>query len=149
MNQEIHKASKCFELYLDDKPIAFGSIVHQPCQIQNLKRLSRVVVLPDFQGIGIGYAICQFLAKMCAEKGIILDIATSAKNFICKLSKEKDWKLLNWGVQTAPNVLVKNPVRNRKLASFRFIGTKVMPRYSKHLHAKNTLRVFKKKHKVK
>ena len=130
-------------------PVAFDAVLHQPNRIQNLKRGSRLVVLPDYQGIGIGYALSSFIAKYYADKGFIFDVVTSAKNLIYKLNKSSDWKLMNWGVQTSPNVLCPNGVRNRKIASFRYVGVKVLPKYSKYLTQKKTMRVAKRRHKTK
>ena len=115
------KHCQCFEAYLDGKPVAFRAVLHQPNKIVNLKRGSRIVVLPDYQGIGIGYALQTYIAKYYSARGYTFHTVTSAKNFICKLNKSKDWKLLRWGTQTRDPL---NPriVKDRKTATFMYVG---------------------------
>ena len=58
-----------------------------------------MVVLPDYQGIGIGYALSSFIAQHYGRQGYVFDIVTSAKNFIYKLNKSSDWRLVKYGVR--------------------------------------------------
>jgi len=58
LTEDLNKAAKCFVALFNDKPIAFMAILPFPSGvIQNGYRISRVVVLPDFQGLGIGFKI--------------------------------------------------------------------------------------------
>lgn len=90
-----------------------------------MKRGSRLVVLPDYQGIGIGYAFTTYIAKYLGERGYVFHAVTSAKNFISKLGKSSDWKLKGWGArndtdrQRGKHV---QPIKDRKLATFVYVG---------------------------
>lgn len=93
MNSDLSTACRCFGVYDDEKIIAFMGVLHQPHGVnKNLKRVSRLVVLPDYQGIGIGYKFLNVVAAYYAKQGYNFSIVTSAKNFIMKLSKSEKWE---------------------------------------------------------
>jgi GNAT superfamily N-acetyltransferase len=46
-----------------DRPVAFMAVVHTHVK-RNHYRVSRLVVLPDFQGIGIGKRFLNFIAEL-------------------------------------------------------------------------------------
>jgi len=122
MSSSLNRVAECFEAYLDGKPVAFRAVLHHPCQITNMKRGSRIVVLPDYQGIGIGYALQTYIAQYYAKRGYVFHTVTSAKNFIYKLNKSKDWKLLYWGTQSTDEGKHHKTVRDRKVATFEYVG---------------------------
>ena len=92
-----HKLPSCTDIFLllDSKEnkigfIAFKTLPHK----KSIKQVARLVILPDYQGIGLGNI---FLTKTCAiikrkyPKHIIC-IATSLKLFIKSLQKNKNFK---------------------------------------------------------
>lgn len=75
-------------MYDGDNIIAFMGVLHQPHGInKKIKRVSRLVVLPDYQGIGIGYRFLNLIADYYTRQGYDFTIVTSAKNLITKLAK--------------------------------------------------------------
>lgn len=69
-------------------------VLHQPHgRNLKLKRVSRLVVLPDYQGIGIGFKFLNIIAALYSAKGFDFSIVTSAKNLICKLAASDQWKM--------------------------------------------------------
>lgn len=72
--------------------------MHQPHgENAKIKRVSRLVVLPDYQGIGLGKKLLEFVAKIYKTKGFDFSIKTSAKNLIETLRKSNDWMLVSYG----------------------------------------------------
>jgi GNAT superfamily N-acetyltransferase len=73
-------------------------VLHQPHGINTkIKRVSRLVVLPDYQGVGIGYKFLNVIAKLYTSQGFDFTIVTSAKNLIMKLSKSPQWAMYRLG----------------------------------------------------
>ena len=73
-------------------------VLHQPHSMNaKLKRASRLVVLPDYQGIGIGGKFLDIIAQYYTKQGFDFTIVTSAKNLIMKLSKSDDWSMYRLG----------------------------------------------------
>ena len=81
-------------MYDDNNIIGFIAILHQPHPINTkLKRVSRLVILPDYQGIGLGTKLLNAIAKIYIKKGYDFSIITTAKNLISALRKSDKWCL--------------------------------------------------------
>lgn len=95
MNTDLSSACRCFGIYDGETIVGFMGVLHQPHGVnKKIKRVSRLVILPDYQGIGIGYKFLCSVAKMYAKQGYTFSIVTSAKNLIVKLSKSQNWKMI-------------------------------------------------------
>lgn len=115
----------CFGLYDRDDIIAFCAVLHQPHgKIKNLKRCSRLVVLPDYQGIGLGTRFLTQIADYYNSMHYEFSIVTSAKNMILALKKSKQWKMIRYSVsrcssnKSAIDYKRKTLRNNCKTASF-------------------------------
>lgn len=97
LSQDLNKAAKCFVILLNDKPIGFMAILPFPHgNIQNGYRISRVVVLPDFQGLGIGFKIINYFAELYKADNKTMYIKTSNPALFGAMKKNTDkWKLTN------------------------------------------------------
>lgn len=68
------------------------AILHQPHSInKKIKRVSRLVILPDYQGIGLGTKFLDKMAIYYTNKNFDFSIVTSAKNLINALRKKENW----------------------------------------------------------
>ena len=54
---------RCYVAKYLNRPVAFMAVVHTHMK-RNYYRVSRLVVLPDFQGIGIGKRFLNFIAEL-------------------------------------------------------------------------------------
>lgn len=87
-----HRAARCFLGIVNDQPVAFASIM--PCPgLAGASRISRIVVLPDWQGVGIGRAFCRALGELYAEQGRRLHLRTGHAMMIRALSGDPCWQL--------------------------------------------------------
>lgn len=93
----MNHAAKCFELFEGDTPVAFLGVLHQPTrQRLPLKRVTRLVVLPDYQGIGIGRAFLDAIADLYMQEGFMFEIKTSARNLISSLRNDPAWRTASY-----------------------------------------------------
>lgn len=70
LTANIHKAARCFVATWRGTPVAFTSFIHFPHpSIVGAKREHRTVVLPDYQGVGIGNAISEWLGSHVKTNG--------------------------------------------------------------------------------
>lgn len=114
-----NNAANVFVCMINDEIAGFISVLPQPCRVKFLKRVHRLVVLPDYQGIGIGY-------KLLSEVGLIyitdkwrFIINTTAPSLINSLKKSKDWNCHHYG-RTTPDKMIKSTKGVRMTASFEF-----------------------------
>lgn len=102
-------------------------VLHQPHGVnKKIKRVSRMVILPDYQGIGLGYKFLNAIAKYYTSQGFTFSIVTSAKNLITKLYNSPDWVMIRIGVNKCSSSksaidFNRASIRDRcKTASFKY-----------------------------
>ena len=121
LNTEIADCCVCYGLYDEENIIGFIAIIHQPHPInKKLKRVSRLVILPDYQGIGLGTKFLNEIAKLYINQGYDFSIVTSAKNLINALRKNDKWILSAYKKTKKPKT--GNIELNRKLRDNVYTG---------------------------
>lgn len=129
MNTDLSTSAKCYGLYDEDKIIGFMGVLHQPHpKNKKIKRVTRLVVLPDYQGIGLGTKFLDSIANIYSNYGYDFEIVTSAKNLIYSLNRNHNWQLVRIGINRMPTTgsidRGRKTIRNKcKTASF-FYKTK-------------------------
>jgi len=63
LNGSLPSTARCYNAVHQGKPIAFIAIVHIHMKT-NYYSVSRLVVLPDYQGIGVGKRLLNFIAEL-------------------------------------------------------------------------------------
>lgn len=61
------------------------------------KRIHRLVVLPDYQGIGIGTKFIKEVAKIVNAKGYEVNLTTTTPALVGALRKDNEWLLARYG----------------------------------------------------
>ena len=127
MNGELSSSAVCYGLYDEEKIVGFMGILHQPHSVtKNIKRVSRIVILPDYQGCGLGYKFLCIVAEHYKKMGYEFSIVTSAKNFIEKLKNSDRWIMIRYSVNCCSSEkssidFKRKSMRNKcKTASFFF-----------------------------
>lgn len=95
MNSDHNDAAMCYVLFINDVPVCFNSILHYPHKnVKNLKRLHRVVTLPDYQGIGFAHVLMGTLGAAHKAIGNRLRAYPAHPPFIMNFTKNIDWKMI-------------------------------------------------------
>lgn len=95
MTGKHNNAAMCYVLLVDDQPVCFNSVLHYPHpKIKNLKRLHRVVTLPDYQGIGFAHVLMGILGAAHKTIGNRLRAYPAHPPFIQNFRRNKDWKIV-------------------------------------------------------
>jgi len=69
LDSTLQKSAKCFMAIVDGQPAAFTAVIHFPHKTAPSFREHRTVCLPDFQGVGIGNAMSEYVASLyCCKK---------------------------------------------------------------------------------
>lgn len=123
MNKEIMNSCKCYGLYDEENIIGFLAIIHQPHPTNTkIKRVSRLVILPDYQGIGLGTKFLNAIANLYTNKGYDFSIITSAKNLISALRKSDKWCMYAYEKNKPESVSSSVKFGKRKLRSECYTG---------------------------
>ena len=67
LNSSLVPHARCYCALYRDRPIAFIAVVHIHMRARYY-RVSRLVVLPDYQGIGVGKRLLNFIAELYASQ---------------------------------------------------------------------------------
>lgn len=92
LDHSLHKAAACFVAEVEGRPAAFVAMMPKPGQVSGW-RVSRVVCLPDFQGVSAGNAALGFVCSLYAATGKPVWITTSHPAFIAGLSRSREWRM--------------------------------------------------------
>lgn len=72
MSATLHRAAQCFALFVADAPVAFAAMLFRPHQAaRTIWGLSRLVTLPDYQGLGLAFVLADALGgafRACGQR---------------------------------------------------------------------------------
>lgn len=122
---EISPAAQCFVAFMNAVPVGFTSYVHSAGYF-GIKREHRTVVLPDYQGVGIGVVLSDWLGEYLKAKNFRFTSVFSHPALVRARIKSGKWKLLFQGHQisstTAPTRI--DVSSNRLTARMEYVGKK-------------------------
>lgn len=117
-----NNSANVFLAFIDDELAGFLSVLHFPHpKVKNLKKVHRLVILPDYQGAGFGIIFLNKIAEIYANQKFRFNIVTSAPSLIYSLKKSKNWIATRFGrVSNSKGILKNNTSSNRITVSFEY-----------------------------
>ena len=116
-----NNAANVFIATVNDEIAGFISVLHFPHpKVKNMKKVHRLVILPDYQGAGIGLKLLNEIGEIYKNQKDRFNIVTSSPSLINALKKSKEWSLQRFGrVNEVKNGILKGQTsKNRITASF-------------------------------
>jgi ABC-type polar amino acid transport system ATPase subunit len=92
-----NNAANVFIATVNDEIAGFISILPQPGKLQRQKRVHRLVILPDYQGVGIGIKFLNEVGNIYKKNKWIYRINTTAPSLINALKKSDKWNCHHYG----------------------------------------------------
>lgn len=87
-----NNAAKVFIATINDEIAGFLSVLHFPHpKAKNIKKVHRLVILPDYQGVGFGIKFLEEIGRLYKMEKWRFNIVTSAPSLIFALKKSKKW----------------------------------------------------------
>lgn len=127
LSANISKSATCFVALINDEPVGFCSaihFVHPHCK--NTMREHRTVVLPDYQGVGIGNILSEHVAQYFIDQGKRYLSATSHPAMIKHRIKSDKWVMFRKPGRVPPpnknKTVIKKTSASRLTASFEYLG---------------------------
>lgn len=130
LDTNLNTAAVCFCAFWKGQPVALTAVLHFPHpKAKNIKREHRTVCLPDFQGVGIGNAMSDYVGAMCKGFRFRFISETSHPGMIRYRNQAQDWQMNQapthkkgeMGHSSTKKGWV-NQLRKRLVASFEYIG---------------------------
>ena len=94
LSGNLANSCRCYVALWDDKPVAFCALIPQQ-GFERWYRVSRIVTLPDYQGIGIGSALLDSLAELYVQQGFRFSITASHPSVLSHCKRSEHWKAIN------------------------------------------------------
>lgn len=129
LDHNINTAAKCFVAFWGGIPVAFISWLHLIHKVKNMKRIHRVVCLPDYQGVGIGGALQDYTSSMVKSLGFRPRITSSHPAVIKSLARSSKWLMdkspqrnIGGGSFSRDKTLSSSFAVKRITAAFEYVG---------------------------
>jgi ABC-type lipoprotein export system ATPase subunit/GNAT superfamily N-acetyltransferase len=123
LTEDLNKAANNYIVLWNEKPICFIGILPFPgVGDSKTRRISRIVVLPDFQGLGLGKNILNYISSLYAKEKSTMYIRTMSPALGLALAKDENW------IATSSNLKIPSADSSgRKLIerpsySYKYIG---------------------------
>jgi len=127
LSADLNKSATCFVLFFDDEPAAFTAVLAFPHpKVKNVWKEHRTVTLPDYQGIGLGNKLSEFVGEWLHQRGKTFRSVTSHPAMIGHRYRSDAWVMnrapsrVSQGKKTKTHN-AKNNSRKRLTASFLYV----------------------------
>lgn len=120
MNTNLNKAAVCYVALFNNVPVAFMSVL-QCVGYKGIKLGHRLVILPDFQGVGIASCLLDAIGQIYFKQKLQLDIVTSQPALFYALSKNSKWVLTRKGRLSRQNKKTFSKSQSAKRMTFTFV----------------------------
>lgn len=95
LTAELNKTARCFCLFIDGSPVTFAGVLHRPHpKAKNIKGLSRLVTLPDWQGLGLAMIMAKNLGAAFRAAGYRFRMYPAHPSLIRSFAHQRaDWSM--------------------------------------------------------
>ena len=91
---DLHRGAKCFGLFVDNRIAAFAAMLHFPHPtVHDIMKCSRLVTLPDWQGLGLAMVLVEKLGAMYRALGKRVRTYPAHPALIRSFDKSPIWSL--------------------------------------------------------
>ena len=94
LSGSLSTAARCFLAVWEGEPVAFCATVALIGR-KNRWRISRIVTLPDYQGVGIGVALLETVAGIHRREGHRVNVTASHPAMIAHWRRSPCWRVVN------------------------------------------------------
>ncbi len=94
LTAELNTAARCYCLFVGDRMAAFAGVLHRPHpKAKDIKGVSRLVTLPDWQGLGLAFVLVDTLGAAHKALGERLHTYPAHPALIHSFDRSPTWKL--------------------------------------------------------
>lgn len=140
MSAELSTSATCFALYVSGRPVAFAGVLPLPVSRgqrtgEAIRRVSRVVTLPDWQGLGLAFVLIESIGAAYTSLGARFRNYPAHPAFVRSHARSSRWRQLKQaGVHSAGNSA--GNMGGRPCAVFEYVGPAIDERQARRLIAR-------------
>ena len=125
LNTGIHTGAEQWVGIYDNQLVAHTGVMQYPLK-KGWKRIHRLVVLPDYQGVGIGMKFLEAVCEHYYKDGWVVNCTTTTPQMVNAMVRRKQWALKRYGRVASqkglPNHLSESSSAGRITYSFYYQG---------------------------
>jgi GNAT superfamily N-acetyltransferase len=92
LTAELARSAQCYCAFVEGRPVGFVGVLHFPHPtVKNIKRFSRVVMLPDWQGLGLAFVMMECIAEKYRTEGFRVRMYPSHPGFVRSFQRSRVW----------------------------------------------------------
>ncbi len=124
LSGSLSQGVKCYVAVWGKEPVAFCAVISLMGHVGR-RRISRIVTLPDYQGIGIGAAFLEAIGEIHRNENLRLSITASHPSIIRHCTNSNRWKttnLMKTGASRKQAIQGYKSSSGRCVVSFEYLG---------------------------
>lgn len=129
LTRELNKAARCYALFVGDRMASFAGLLHRPhAKVRDITGVSRLVTLPDWQGLGLAFVLVDALGAAHRAIGRRLHTYPAHPALIHGFDRSPKWaiegKPAKFASKPGNHSMVTTPrsFGGRPNATFRYVG---------------------------
>jgi GNAT superfamily N-acetyltransferase len=125
LSGELARSARCYAALWREEPVAFCATLPVIGK-RGRWRITRLVTLPDYQGLGIGLRVAEGLAQSYREAGLRMNLTAGHPSVVAHCRRSPRWRTV--ALRTPGNKRPPQFVHNyrgapgRTVASFEYVG---------------------------
>ncbi|NBW18286.1 MAG: GNAT family N-acetyltransferase [Caulobacteraceae bacterium] len=134
LDHGLNPTAACFCAFWNEVPVAFCAVMYFPHPVKKGWRVTRVVCLPDYQGVGVGNRLLEYVCSLYRTSNKPVMITTSHPAMIQYFNRSSLWRMhrtpsLNQthnatGTKMKGSKLKGTGSQTRLSAGFEYVGVK-------------------------
>jgi len=113
----------CYMALWEDHPVTFCAVAPLMGK-KNRRRISRIVTLPDYQGIGVGMAVTEAVAELQFEQGYRVNLTASHPAVLAHCGRSRRWRTISVKKTGSRGSGKYRGSAGRAVVSFEFTGSR-------------------------
>lgn len=124
LTDDLNKSARCFGLFCDGTLACFAGVLHKPHARNNrVKGVSRLVTLPDFQGLGLAFVLIDALGAAYTAREWGFHIYPAHPSLTRAADRNHNWRMTKRPGTFSPRG-GKLDTGSRPCATFKYVGEK-------------------------
>ena len=121
LSSKHNNSAHCYIAEINNTIVGWCSVLPYVGKRQKLKLIHRVVIMPDYQGIGLGVKFLTEISNIYKENNYDIRIISSNPSIFFGLKNNKDWLLVRKPSRAGGKLAIGGS-NNRLTASFEYVG---------------------------